>query len=431
MENSGHMRIKRNLAKLMPWIVSSCVVLPGHAVAGKIPQFWKDWQFNGFATIGYINSDKYDYRVPRRSIHQNGERVKDNGFLMDSRVGLQVKGDLSDHWSMVGQIVLREQLGHELDDYIDLAFLRYQASNEWQFSFGRQAFDLFFLSDHRNTGYSYEWVRPPTYFYGFMPYESFDGVKVTKDWGDFDNQWHWSFSAGNVSSKFTSEVDADEDDADSIAAKPVYGTELSWQTGKWRVRANYAFFRFEQDLGLKHELEEVVEYVRPHWMDFEHIIDDMSRSNIFRYGSIGLSWEHEDWKVQTEVNVIDSDFIGFNGERGYIMASKRIGEWQPYVTLGFSNDSQEVKYDKPPAHLGPDFGEFYYEVEDFVKGMRHNERSIGVGVRWDLAPQKALKFQCDRYYFDAHSGSVFGRVDENYNNSESNSWCSVALDWVF
>lgn len=393
--------------------------------------FWSDWQVNGFGTIGYINSERYDNRVPRRGVYQNGQRIHNNGLLMDSRFGMQVKGDLNDHWSVVGQMVLREQFDDELDSYVDIAFLKYQATNGWQVGIGRQAFDLFFLSDHRNTGYSYEWVRPPTQFYGFMPYESFDGIKVSKDWGDFDNDWHWSFSYGSVSSKFQSEIYVEDDEIESIGAKPAISTELTWQTGQWRLRASYAHFKVEQDVGIEEDFGQFVEYVEPYWADFGRIVRDFSKSNSFSYGSLGAAWAHDDWKVQAEWNRVKTDYIGFSGDRAYLSVSKRFGKFQPFVYSSYASDSQQVRYRRPAKWLGPEFAEFYHDVESFVQGMRHNERGIGVGVRWDFAPQQSLKIQLDRYFFDAGSGSVYGRVDEDYRRAEDNSWLSVAYDWVF
>ena len=399
--------------------------------ADKSKVFWKDWQVNGFGTLGYINSDRYSDRVPRRGVYQNGQRIHKNGFLMDSRFGMQVKGDITDHWSVVGQMVLREQFDDEFDSYVDIAFLKYQTTNGWQLGLGRQAFDLFFLSDHRNTGYSYEWVRPPTQFYGFMPYESFDGLKISKGWGDFDNDWHWSLSYGRVSSKFQSETYVEDDEIESIGAKPAISTELTWLTGQWRLRASLAHFKVEQDVEFEEEFGEYVSEIVPFWEDFGRIVADFSQSNSFYYGSLGAAWESDDWKVQAEWNRVKTDYIGFSGDRAYLSVSKRFGEYQPFVYSSFASDSQEVRYKRPAPWLGPEFSDFYHHVEGFVQVSRHNERGIGVGVRWDFAPQKSLKLQLDRYFFDAKSGSVYGRVDEDYSRAEDNSWLSIAFDWVF
>jgi hypothetical protein len=397
----------------------------------------ENWQFNGFGTISYTQTDKYDDRIPRRNIYQSGAKLRDNGFLMDSRLGLQLKGQLNDHWDVVGQVVARQQLANNPEDYIDIAFARYRANNEWVFTIGRQAFDLFFLSDHRNTGYSYDWIRPPTEFYGFMPYDSFDGIKIAKEWGDFDNDWHWNVSVGNIKSKFDVDVLAQSEDVDSTKAKPIYSTELSWQTGKWQVRASFSVLKFEQDLAGEREFNELTGVIRPYWPGFDRIAEDFSRRANLRYGALGASWQHDGWKVQSEWNIIDSNFIGFNGQRAYFHVSKRWQAWQPFVSFGIARDDKQFKYERPLANaqteidLDFDLDPIYDEVADVVRGMRHNQKSISVGVRWDFSAQKALKLQCDKFYFEAGSGSIHGSVDLLYAKDESRSWCSVAFDWVF
>lgn len=391
--------------------------------------FGDNWQFNGFGTLSYTRTDKYKDRIPRRNMNQSGIDLEKNGFLMDSRFGLQIKGQLNDHWSVVGQIVAREQLANHLEDHIDLAFARYQASNEWQIAIGRQAFDLFFLSDHRNTAYSYDWVRPPTEFYGFMPYDSFDGVKLIRDWGDFDNAWHWDVSVGNIKAKFDLDVLTKSSDVDSTKAEPIYGSALSWQGSQWRVRANVAILKFEQELDDRDELNFLAEHIGPIWPEFRRVARDIEGNSTLRYASLGASWTSGDWKVQSEWNIIDADFITVNGQRGYVHVARRWQAWQPFVTFGFAHDNQRVDYKPPPRGAGLEF--ILDDVTHTVQNMRHNQHSFSLGVRWDFTPQKALKLQCDRFYFQADSGSIHGRIDLRYTKDETRSWCTASYDWVF
>ncbi|MCJ8272985.1 MAG: hypothetical protein MJK04_26750 [Psychrosphaera sp.] len=413
------------------------------AEASAVESNWlgDNWSFNGFGTIGYTQTDKYDDRIPRRTIFQSGSRLQDNGFLLDSRLGFQVKGQITDHWDVVAQVVAREQFANDFEDYIDIAFARYSTQDQWTFSVGRQAFDLFFVSDHQSTGYSYDWVRPPTEFYGSIPYNSFDGFKIAKQWGDFDNDWQWKLSVGNIKAEFDNDVVVNSADVDTTKANPIYGTELTWQTGQWHVRASYALFKFEQALAYDDKLDMLVNDVSPFWPEFGRIVGDFTVKYDLSMTSLGALWQYKNWKIQSEWSRISTDFIGYNGDRAYIHVAKRFNAWRPFVTLGYAHDNQQVRY-APPPYIAPTenaefnelveaVNEFYVEITDVVKSMRHNQHSISLGVRWDVAPHKALKLQCDKFYFKAGSGSIHGRTDFKYRNNESRSWCSVALDWVF
>lgn len=391
------------------------------------------WTFNGFGTLSYTNTDKYDDRIPRRNINQSGADIQDNGFLLDSRIGFQSKWHINDRWEVTAQAVLREQLDDDPFDYVDMLYVSYFIDNEWKVGVGRQAFDLFFMSDHHNTGYSYSWVRPPTEFYGTMPYQSFDGLKISRNWGDFDNSWRWRLSVGNIDSKFDADVLVDSDDVDKTEAKPIYSTELTWQTGQWHLRGSYAHMKFKHELGddaERSELDMLVEQIGPFWEDFTYIVEEFTKDFILRTWSLGFSWEHEDWHVQSEWSTVDSDFITFDGQRAYFHVAKRYQDWQPFVTFGWARDDSKVKYKKPPAGA-PVLDEFYMDMVNFAHNMRHNQKSISLGARWDFSAQKALKLQCDRFYFDKWSGSIHGRVDFRYPQDETRSWCSVSFDWVF
>ncbi len=391
------------------------------------------WHFNGFGTLSYTNTSKYDDRIIRRNVNQSGAAVQDNGFLLDSRLGLQAKWNISDRLELTAQAVAREQLDTELLDYVDMFYLSYFIDDQWRFSVGRQAFDLFFMSDYHNTGYSYAWVRPPTEFYGTMPYQSFDGIKISRDWGDFDSSWRWRLSLGNIESKFDADVMVESDDIDSTEAKPIFSTELGWQSGQWHLRGSFAHMRFKHELGDETEreaLQMLSDEISPFWQDFSGIVNEFTEDFILRIWSLGASWEQDDWHVQGEWSNVDSDIITFDGQRAYLQVAKRWQNWQPFITVGYAKDDSEVRYGPPPPGV-PVLTEFYEEMVNFSHNMRHNQKSISLGVRWDFASQKALKLQCDRYYFDAWSGSIHGRVDFRYPNDEIRSWCTASFDWVF
>lgn len=405
-----------------------------------------NWQLTGFGTLGYTQASKYDDRLFRRNVSQDGAELENNGWLVDSRLGLQLRGELNDNWEMVFQGVLKEQYSSTPLDYIDMAFARYSASDSWQFTFGRQPFDLFLLSDHINVGYSHDFVRPPTEFYGYLPYDSFDGVNIRHIWGDFDSEWSVNFSVGNIEEQFESDAfDIDDPDEiqpegdDETRAEPIYNLALNWRSDQWHLRANFALLEFELELDDAQEFGEFIDLFSPIWRGPAQIRDAFLVNNQMRYFSVGGSWQSEGWKVQSEISAIDSEFAYYNGERAYLHFSKRYGDWLPYATLGYAHDNSMFNFERvEDLNLAPEFEplvpgllEIQREIEEELISLRTNQRSIGLGVRWDFSSQKALKFQCDKYWFDAGSGSIHGRKDNRYPNDESRSWCSLNLDWVF
>lgn len=400
---------------------------------------YKNWETTGFLTLGYTQTDKYDDRVLRRNVSQDGQELHDNGFLVDSRFGLQLTGDLNDHWEMVFQAVLKEQYANNMFDYVDMAFARYRASDDWQLALGRQPFDTFIMSDHVNVGYSFDWVRPPTEFYGYIPFDSFDGIKVTRDWGDFDNAWKWSLSVGFIEDLFEIEVaDEPEDDgADEVKARPIYNTELSWRSDKWHVRANYAHLEFKLDSENSRAFRDFENAFRPLWPDFSQITSDFAVNNKMSYAAIGAAWQSGNWKIQSEISTINADFVYYDGERAYLHFAYRYDEFLPFLTFGYASDDSNNTYDVPQItepgaeELQGLFDLVGIGLAEAVLSVKNNQTSISAGLRWDYAPQKALKFQCDRFNFDANSASTHGRFDQDYSRAEQKTWCSATFDWAF
>lgn len=414
-----------------------------------------NWQITGFGTIGYTHTNKYDDRLFRRNVSQDGAKLENNGALVDSRLGIQVKGDLTDQWEIVLQGVLKEQYAKNWSDYIDVAFARYRASDAWQFTFGRQPFDLFILSDHINVGYSYDFVRPPTEFYGYLPYDSFDGLGISRKWGDFDSEWSLDLSVGNLKEEF--DADTYEEDErfgasmdndvgpndpgngdDETRAEPIYNTALNWRSDKWHLRTNFAILEFKLELDGARQVTELLTQIAPAWQGPMQAREAFLVNNKMHYFSIGGSWQDNNWKVQSEFSVIDADFAYYNGERAYLHVSRRYNDWLPYVTLGYANDDSNIVIQRvedsgiaTDSEIFPLLVAIQADLDKELVNLRNNQHSLTLGARWDFASRKAFKFQCDRYWFQAGSGSTHGRKDALYLNDETRTWCSLNLDWVF
>ena len=445
-----------------------------------IDNFLSDrWEVNGFATLGYADTDKYRDSVLRRNVYQDTNEIRENSFKLDSRIGVQVSGELSDRWDVVLQGVLKHQYISHVSDYIDVAMVRYQANNEWQISLGRQPFDLFFMSDHRNVGYSYDWVRPPTEFYGIVPYDYFDGAKFTRQWGDFDNEWSWSFSVGLIEDAYQilsfednpnddnepcedcgppgggspdngppgngsgdgppqggSQQDNDDFD-DTVRAKPIYNTELTWRTGNWHLRANYAYLKYEQELDPV-DVEDNFGDLPLIWPGIVDFFQEFTIQENLHYYSLGGIWERGNWKVQAEVSHSEANQLAFSGQRGYLHVRKRWGDWSPFITFGFANDNSSVDFQRleetdiePGTQLFNELRGLQRDLDAIASVVKQNQNNLTIGVRWDFSHKKALKFQCDRIHTDAFSGSIHSVVRRDFTQSASRNWCSATLDWVF
>lgn len=403
------------------------------------------WQVTGFGTIGWAQTDKYSSHTFRRNVYQDGAALRDDPYKMDSRLGLQMSGRLSQHWDVVAQFVTKHRYRDDFTDHFEQAFVRYTASDNWQVALGRQASDLFFLSDHRNVGYSYNWIRPPTEFYGYLPTDYFDGAKVSYQWGDFDNAWSLSLAAGNTEDLFQSyailgdqnELDPTQESGPGQFEARSYNMELAWRGMEWALRLNFADVDLKTQPQQAQARQDVIDLLSPIYPDTEKLMFALTDIE-FKYIGIGASWERNGWKLQSELAYIDTDNPVNAGERGYIHLARKIGDWTPYLTYGYSNDDTDFDFrrvddlDLPPI---PGLETLLRNVEDgfdtALRANRHNHSSVGIGVRWDFAPQKALKLQCDRFDLQSNSANIHGSAESFRSQGQTRSWCAASLDWVF
>ena len=397
----------------------------------------------GFGTLGYTQTDKYEDTFLRRDVSQDAERIRDNPFLMDSRIGLQLTGDISDHWDVVIQSVLRHKIDADISDYITIAFARYTSEDNWQLTIGRQPFDLFLVSEHRNVGYAYDWVRPPIEFYGTIPADSYDGVKVSRTWGDLDYDWHWFFAVGRIEDRFQLTVPRETDPIENVrgvettSIEPIYSTGLTMIGANWRLHGGISFLEVKPELDIEQDFQTLIDTFSNVWPDLPRIGDELLGTTSIRYYSLGAEWEEAGWKIQSEFGHIDADNATYAGQRAYLSVSRRIKDWLGYVLFGYARDNSDIAYQRVSGLDIPDpaVRAFLQTTEEEVNfrlsALKQNQYSTTIGVRWDFAAEKAVKFQCERHRFDAGSNAVIDRVNGAFLTDQTRTWCSFAFDWVF
>ncbi len=407
-----------------------------HATAESSP--FDDWELTGFGTLGYAESGKYDDLVLKRNITQRSKKIEDHGWLVDSKLGFQVRKELKPHWDVVGQIVAQEKVSNSIEKSIEMAFLRYQSDEMWSFQLGRMVLDTFLLSDHRNVGYSYHSVRPQTEFYAWIPYSHYDGMKTIFEFGDFDSSLRFEAFIGKT--KATVNIGYNDDDTSNnyVKSAPIYGAGVTWEKDELTLRAYIARFRFTQNTNAINRLMDTVNnpLVYVPWPESIEIANDYSIENQkVTYSSIGFSWTPGPWLVQGEVSNVTSTFFGsYDGQRAYFQLGHRFGEFLPHMGYSYSWDERDFPYDPPPPD--PQLLGLYALLKDNMSSGLIDQSSMTVGVRWDFATQKALKLQCDFATLDDNSLGIYPTQDtpelgtRNWKKS-SRSWCSTTFDWVF
>jgi len=427
-------------------VVSFLSLLFSHSLALASDSLLNDWELTGFGTLGYTDTSKYDDLVIKRNITQRSKKIENDGWLLDSSLGLQVRKELELEWDVVGQFVAKEKVNNSLENSIEMAFLRYRSNDGWSFQLGRMVLDTFLLSDHRDVGYSYHTVRPQAEFYAWIPFSHYDGFKTSIEFGDFDNLVRFEAFAGKTKATVNIGYLDTPTSYNYVKAAPIIGTGITWETGDFTLRASIARFRFTQNTAANKDLyESVIQLEQLGWAESREIADAYAiEGRRVTYSSIGFHWTPSHWLFQGEVSDVEGENFGnYDGQRAYLQIGYRFGEWLPHMGYSYSRDERDFPFDRfvypdghPASIYQPVLDGAHVLLSDNLSSAIMDQRSFTLGVRWDFASQKALKLQCDFATIDDNSLGIYSTpdtIDGEKRNWEkaSRSWCSTTFDWVF
>lgn len=156
----------------------------------------ENWQFSGFGSIGVgkVNRDNFAF----------GEADENWDFDNDTRLGIQLQGNISERLSFTTQVSSSGLSLGDSESYtpqLQWLFLSYEAGANLQLRLGRMRSSHYIYSGTRDVGYSYPWARPPidVYAYLLQPLSNIDGADLlyTVDLQD-DLELDIQVFAGNV-----------------------------------------------------------------------------------------------------------------------------------------------------------------------------------------------------------------------------------------
>ena len=135
-------------------------------------------RFSGYGTLGYVQDNRNDI-VAIRDVSQRPDSNMGSGtWQRDSRLGIQAEYRVSPVVDLVAQAVFRDQVSTHATHVIELAYAGFKPTPQLDVRVGRVGYDAFLMSDIRNVGYAYPWVRPFTEYYGWIPLFSVDGADI-------------------------------------------------------------------------------------------------------------------------------------------------------------------------------------------------------------------------------------------------------------
>jgi len=388
---------------------------------------------SGFGTVGISQINEPAGWAYTRNLDQanNTSRLRAD---LDSRLGLQVNYRPTNQFELVGQAVAsREAPAANVGDAVELAFAAYRPDANWTLRAGRVNMDAFLLSDHRDVGITYEYVRPPVEFYSQTP-TSLDGVDVSRVWTFADIQWRAKLFGGRSSAGTG---------ASRLNLDPLVGVMVSRESDGLLLRVSAVHTRFSNTLEL---LQPLISGL--HGVDALPVPDVVAQADALasklsydgvstNYIAAGVQYDRHAWLLTAEINhaqVNDHPTSSFSS--GYASLGRRFGPVSVFgvesVAVRSVSALTTPDWSTPLAPFGPAVAQqaqYLASVATLAtNSLAGHQHTTSLGARWDLTAQLALKTQWDYIQTDANGGELWGTFTPGAGNANV---ISVVLDFVF
>ncbi len=390
-------------------------------------------RISGYGTLSY-SWDNNSQMAPIRDITQRPQNDYSTGetWKLDSRLGLQASYQYSPQVGALAQLVLRDQTRQEANDLVELAYIDLQPSDLLRLRVGRVGYDAFLMSDHRNLGYAYAWMRPPTEFYGWIPIFSLDGADLTHEWNTDDARWRVRAQAG------TSKVWIPMGDANfHFKGDSLWSLSVQREGGPWRLKAGLSGFVSGAEVSslepLYAGLEQIAAVPIPTIASEAAMLRREMRFGDaqLRYATLGVAYDDGDWLMQTEFGRTWTDTaMTAPGWNGYGVVGRRINAWTPYVMLSASRPQDNVL---APLTDWSVIGQrpFQTMAYRFVNSSRADQTTFAIGARWDIHPRAALKLQWETTRIEPMGYAQWFRSLDIFTSSSQVNMYTVGMDLLF
>ena len=389
------------------------------------------WSVKGFGTLGVTGSDA-DQIGFYRSITQTQDVKNSWGISTDSRLGLQIDLDINSSLHATTQWIARDHGGNFLEQNLEWAFLRWSPIKTLDIRAGRMAADLFLLSDYRNVGYAYPWIRPPHEFYAEIPFYHYDGIDITKKFIFEDNLLSFRVAAGYSFNQIPTNVGRYD------VHSSILGANLIYESGNWRLRGGYAYLRLLSNPPTQ-KLEEfvnspLINALIPNVGQFKSSFQ--VKNTDIQYFSLGAAYDDGIWIAHAEASYTDTQMPFFpDAGSAYFSIGRRFNKLTVYSLFGISHSvNNPITLPEPlssiPVQQRQQLLNLSNSFEEAINNNGIDEKSVSLGIRWDFYPKVAFKAQWSHYWLGKNGTLLWERRNFTATPDHANV-LSFGFDFIF
>lgn len=369
-----------------------------------------DWLISGFGTVAVTRVGDRDVSFSHPANLRTGRPRLD--FGADSVLGLQASGKLGERTGLTLQVLSSDTHAHRFRPRVAWAFLSHESKPGLTLRAGRMRAPFFMLSDSNDIRYAHPWVRPPVEVYGLNPFNEVTGV---------DLLWRTQVGHADIELQPFIGTGGSHRFPDGNASLSSHrGLSIGIDTG--RLSLHFSHARGQLNLRYRDPLFGFVVGNLPAGQ--EHIAKRLSGKGAqAQFSSLGFSWDDGQWSFMGEVAIRSANrFLG-RSTGWHLTAARRIGEWTPFIALSEQRRNRSVVRADPSVP----------GLEAYLLSRNAAQRSLALGLRWDLQPGLAAKGQWSRSKVDRRGWGSFAPDPDATRSPAGRRFdtLSLSLDFVF
>jgi len=397
-----------------------------------LPTFAADlFKFSGYGTLGLAHSTSSEADYRSNYFQPDGSaRSRNWDPNLDSKAGVQADVFLIPQMlTATVQVQAARRYDHNYTPALEWANLKLQPTADSYLRAGRIVAPMFMQSETRNVGYTMTSIRPPVDVYYINPISRLDGADAGYRFDVRGVTVNVQLAAGVYKDKIAS--------ASSISNR----TDVDIKAGVFNSTAEYESLTLRAGFGrlkVTNDSLTVAAYkaglaslAGTYPAEVASLQASTSFDNQYMnvYG-IGFNYDPGHWFVLGEIagrrghtDMIQSAY------GGYLQAGYRHGKWTPYA--GYSQVRSTEDFDSTVMPSGTAAAAVINAVNADFR-LKLEQRTVTVGMRYDVWKNIALKAQLDYIHKPAGASGTFFRYTPGFaSGARDVAISSVAMDFVF
>jgi hypothetical protein len=398
--------------KLRPCAALAAALAFFPCLAGAQSAPAEGFKLGGFGTLAATRGNLDETGFRNLATQEHGAD-RQGSVKADSRFGLRLDTRDADPFAFTLQGIVKEGAGNDVRAELDWAYVRYRFAEGTRLRVGRIRMPYYMRSDSLDVNYAQPWLRLPPDVYSLLVTQNVDGADLVyeRPLGELTLTLQ---PAAGVSPR--TEVGSGY----RLRIKPAgISATLGTVDTMARVSLGGARMNLESDT-----LSAVLGALAAAGQDAianDYRMDD----GRLRYLNLGFHHEASRWFATAEMMRLRFDKETVPDTTGwYVGAGARHREFTFYAIASSLRTSGRRTEDRLPAELAP-----AKELLDFLlfDGYRDQD-TLSAGVRWDIVPRGALKFQLDRVRVPA---GARGNWSQPMPEGKNPFAYAVSFDFVF